>query len=59
MQDKIRALKQEQQLADERLRQLSADKNLVESGLDKAREEATRLRRVKEANDTEIRELEQ
>ena len=59
MQDKIRALKQEQQLADERLRQLSADKNLVESGLEKAREEATRLRRVKEANDTEIRELEQ
>ncbi len=59
MQDKIRALKQEQKLADERLRQLSADKNLVESGLDKAREEATRLRRVKEANDTEIRELEQ
>ena len=59
MQNDIRALKQEQELAEERLRQLSGEKRLVESGLDKAREKATRLRRVKETNDKEIRELEQ
>ena len=41
------------------IQRLLEDKRRVEASLDQAREEATRLRRVKDSNDQEKRQLEQ